>query len=170
MSGGFPSFELFTFACSQIQIALQKQAQATRSTPNPSYRRAPSRRRLVIKFGSAPISSSPRTPWWRNSAALAAGKRCSRPFWAVFCSNLNKNRHRRNGCGHTAAALPPRPRAAHTAPGHPGPAAHRVWAAAASISPGCAGGPGHVPGRLLRGAVLGRFAAKTAAASALPEV
>ena len=57
----------------------------------------------------------------------------SRPFLVVFGSNLNKNRHRRNGCGHTAAALPPRPRAAHTAPGHPGPAAHRVWAATASI-------------------------------------
>ena len=103
------------------------------TTPDPSGRRTPSRRRLVTKFGSVPISSSPRTPWWRNSAALATGRRCSRPFLAVFREILNKNGRSRNRRDHTAAALPPRPRAAHTAPGHPGPAAHRVWAAAASI-------------------------------------
>ena len=36
--------------------------------------------------------------------------------------------------------------------------------------PGCAGDAGAVAGRLLRGVVLGRFAAETAAASALGEV
>ena len=35
---------------------------------------------------------------------------------------------------------------------------------------GCAGDAGAMAGRLLRGAILGRFAAKTAAASALGEV
>ena len=54
------------------QIALQKQAQ---TTPDPSYRQTPSRRRLVTKFGSAPISSSPRTPPWRNNAVPTAAKR-----------------------------------------------------------------------------------------------
>ena len=54
------------------QIALQKQAQ---TTPDPSYRQTPSRRRLVTKFGSAPISSLPRTPPWRNNVVPTAAKR-----------------------------------------------------------------------------------------------
>ena len=73
------------------------------TTPDPSGRRTPSRRRLVTKFGSVPTSSSPRTFWWRNIAALATGRRCSRPFLTVFRENLNKPADRE-----TAATTPPR--------------------------------------------------------------
>ena len=88
----------------------------------------------------------------RRQEALVADR-----FWP-FYSKFEKTGHPRNGCGQTAAALPTRPRAAATAHGQPGPAAHRLWAATTSISSLAA------PGTPVCGRPAGHFRPATPAA------
>ena len=97
---------------------------------------------------------------------------CSRPFLAVFIQILKKNGPRETA----AATLPrlcrrapgrlPQPLGTRGRPltdfGQPPPASSRAAPGTPALSP--------ATGHLLRGAVLGRFAAETAAASALGEV